>query len=266
MSVIADGHTRPAFSHRSDDIFVASYPRSGTTWLQMIVYQLVADRQPFEHLSQVFPFLERALRSGRAFDECRPPRLFKTHLPFRHVAGRPGKYIYIVRDGRDVLVSYFHFHRAYLGATDSFDEFFEKFMAGNVLYGSWFRHVASWKTGADDANVLVVTYEQLLSSFDETISRIGSFLGCHVDPETRRRVHQQCSFAAMRRLESKFDPVLERALEAAPGSAPHTIPVASGSFLRQGVAGAWKSVLSSDQARAFEMVAAEFFSPALTTT
>ena len=73
------------FSPRPDDIFVASYPRSGTTWVQFILYQLTTPGDmKFDHISQISPWFERSLALGtmRAsdFEAFASPRLFKTHL------------------------------------------------------------------------------------------------------------------------------------------------------------------------------------------
>src|SRR5262249_44283474 len=135
------------FSPRQSDIYVASYPRSGTSLVQMLLHQLTTDGGvTFEHISHVMPFLERALRgsSGDQLERLPSPRIFKTHLPYKNVSHWPGRYLYVSRDGRDVLVSYFHMYKTYVNSAAEFSAFFNDFLAGRVQYGSWFQHVANW--------------------------------------------------------------------------------------------------------------------------
>jgi hypothetical protein len=59
---------------RPDDIFIATYPRSGTTWMQMILYQLTTDGEmDMPHMAQHCPWFERSMNSAQGFDN-RPSR------------------------------------------------------------------------------------------------------------------------------------------------------------------------------------------------
>ena len=60
------------------------------------------------------------------------------------------KHICVARDGREVLVSYYLFRRAYFEADHSFSDFFDDFLAGRLHYGSRFEHVAAWRAHAQD--------------------------------------------------------------------------------------------------------------------
>lgn len=66
------------FVPRPDDIFIITYPRSGTTWMQMILYQLTTDGDmEFPHIYEYCPWFERSSRSGLGFEARPSPRLFK---------------------------------------------------------------------------------------------------------------------------------------------------------------------------------------------
>src|SRR5262249_53032518 len=134
------------FQPRVDDLFIVTYPRSGTTWMQMILYQLATDGElDFDHIYQVCPYFEVSRGRSDGFAGAPEPRTFKSHLAYRDIP-KGCKYIYVARDGRDVAVSYFHFSRTHLGFRGTFDEFFDLFLQGKVEPASWFEHVKGWWT------------------------------------------------------------------------------------------------------------------------
>jgi len=229
---------------RPTDVFISSYPRSGTTLTQWILYLLTHEEQPDPaHLTKVSPWFERSLAIGEltASDLGRfpSPRVFKSHLP-RQWLPDGARYIYVERDGLDVLVSYFHFYRAYLGFEGTLDDFYGRFMDGRVQYGSWFEHVAGWRERASDPDVLIVRYEDLLNERKASIERIVDFLGWDRSEGWVDRAVIESSFDAMKRRESVFDHATALLLER--GVNPQ-------SFLRSGQSGRGVDALSDAQAR-----------------
>src|SRR5207249_11559783 len=82
--------THLEFVPRTDDVFIVTYPRSGTTWMQMILYQLTTDgNMDFTHIAEYCPWFEKSLRSARGFETRPSPRLFKSHLPYREIPKGP---------------------------------------------------------------------------------------------------------------------------------------------------------------------------------
>jgi Sulfotransferase domain len=241
------------FNARPDDVFIVTYPRSGTTWMQMILYQLATDgSMEFDHISQRVPFFERMFLSGRDPDALASPRIFKSHLPWRGglrrhaLLGIPksgGRYIYVVRNPGDVAVSYYHFHRTHLAYAGTFERFLAEFIAGKVLMGSWFCHVAEWRTHADSANVLFLKYEDLTHDLERCIRRIAAFCGFDVSAEQWPRIIERCSFAFMKQHEAQFDHLTETLIER--GQKLHA-------FLRTGRAGEASASLTAEQADAFK--------------
>lgn len=229
---------------RPTDVFVSSYPRSGTTLTQWILYLLTHEDEPHPtHLSSVSPWFERSLAIGELtaedLERFPAPRVFKSHLP-REWLPDGARYVYVERDVRDVLVSYYHFYRAYLGFEGSLDEFYVRFMAGRVQYGSWFDHVAGWRAHAADPDVLIVRYEDLLTERKKVIERMLRFLGWERDERSVDRAVIESSFDAMKRRESVFDHATALLLER--GVRPQ-------SFLRSGTAGGGDTELSETQQR-----------------
>lgn len=250
------------FVPRPDDIFIVSYPRSGTTWLQMILHQLHSDgSMDFKHISQVIPFFERiVLNGGPDPQTLKSPRIFKSHLPYRGMRSngpvsvpKGCRYIYIARDGRDVAVSYYHFHTSHLGLREPFERFFERFVRGNVQYGSWFRHVAGWWTHRNDANVLFLTYEELVRDLPAAVRRIADFCGLQISAAEYPRILARCSFGYMKQHEDRFDHLTE--VMWAAGYRPNV-------FLRAGRAGTGRRELTSEQNASFESASRRWLHPA----
>ncbi len=229
---------------RPTDVFISSYPRSGTTLTQWILYLLTHEEQPDPaHLTKVSPWFERSLAIGEVtaseLERFPSPRVFKSHLP-RGWLPDGARYIYVERDGSDVLVSYFHFYRAYLGFEGTLNDFYLRFMDGRLQYGSWFEHVAGWHERASDPDVLIVRYEDLLGDRKASIERILEFLGWERDERWVDRAVIESSFDAMKRRESLFDHATALLLER--GVRPQ-------SFLRSGQSGRAADELTGAQMR-----------------
>jgi hypothetical protein len=200
----------------------------------------------FPHITQACPWFERSLKDGTAYDALPAPRVFKSHLSYRRVPKGPCKYLYVARDGRDVAVSYYHFYTTHMGFKGTFAEFFERFLKGEVQYGSWFRHVRRWWAHRDDPNVLFLRYEDLAADLPGCVRKISAFFGLPIAPERWPGILECCSFAFMKQHESQFDPLLSLLYEQ--GFRPHA-------FLRQGRSGGWRGQLSDEQARRFDRAA-----------
>ena len=229
---------------RESDVFISSYPRSGTTLTQWILYLLAHDAQPEPtHLTKASPWFERSLAIGELrasdFERFPSPRIFKSHLP-REWLPDGARYIYVERDGLDVLLSYFHFYRAYLGFEGSLDEFHLRFKEGRLQYGSWFNHVAGWRARATDPDVRIVRYEDLLRDRRASIQGMVEFLGWDCDERGVDRAVIESSFEAMKKRESVFDHATALLLER--GVSPE-------SFIRAGESGRGADALTDAQAR-----------------
>lgn len=114
-------------------------------------------------------------------------RLIKTHEPYSRAYGRA---IYLVRDVRDVAVS-FREQRSVWGFPDeSFGDFLVRFARGEVGgYGTWQEHVASWLPGVNaGSDILLVRYEELISDTAPRLGEMAKFLGVPVDESRIREV------------------------------------------------------------------------------
>lgn len=217
------------------DAVLGSYPRSGGTWLSIMLG---------EHLTGT----SFDLRSG---DDALPmvgegtPQLsipgggwlYRSHEPYRREYRRP---IVLVRDPRDVVISYFHFQRDRLEIFDgTLPEFVDGFVAGTIdHYGAWNDHVDSWLAGGDDR--VVVRYEELRADPARELQRILDFLGIEWDAARLEHVAQANSFDRMREKEQVSS-------EATPEDRPD-----SARFVRAGHVGGWRESLDEDSLRKLE--------------
>lgn len=232
-----------SYRPRPDDIFVATYPKCGTTWMQHIVWLLSEGGRPLsaeERLTEKFPHLEEV---GSAFVEgLAAPRLVKTHLPFPMTPYHPeARYVYVARNPLDCAVSFFHHTRGFVKHYDfadgTFDDFFECFIAGRVDWGSYFDHLVSWGRRADDPNVLFTTFEAMRSDPRSVVIGAGRFLGGRFadsadDPRIVEQVVDHSSFARMRKNQQRWS-----------SQRPEGMPP----FVRKGEVGDWENYFTPDQ-------------------
>lgn len=229
------------WSTRPTDIFLCTYPKSGTTWLQMILYQLQTDgdMERIPHLSIAIPHFEE---SALPIEGLPNPRVFKSHLPFWAVP-KGGKMIYVTRDGQDVANSFFHHMQTVKLYKGSFDQFFDAFLAGRVPYRSWFAHLAGWSKARSRPDVLVVHYEDMLADLEREVRRIAAFCGIPIDETQMPRILERCSFAYMKTQEDKLDVgTYERHLQAMISARQTDVM-----FIREGKKGKGRDRLSEAQ-------------------
>jgi hypothetical protein len=227
------------------DIFVVSYPKCGTTWLQYIVYLLIRRRplRAADVLTDDFPHLEEV--GSSCVEAQADPRLIKTHLRFEMTPFSPGAhYLFIARNPFDCAVSFFHhtrgFPRHYDFSDGSFSEYFECFLAGEVDFGGYFEHFRSWYRQRTLDNVLFLTYEALTNDPKRVIRRIARFLGSRALASIRTEsdldaLIDESSLSSMRRDQQRWS-------SARPDWAP--------AFVRSGKVGGWPAHFTPGQARA----------------
>lgn len=227
---------RYLYRPRKDDLFIVSYPKSGTTLMQMMLYQMTSSgSMEIPHIDCVAPWIDRWFLRGKAdmLESLSSPRFFKSHLLYNWVP-KDRKIIYVVRDVRDVAISCYHHYCLVTGKQPALDKYIDDFLRGNSpLFGSWFEHVASWLPHRSDANILFLRYEDVISDLPGTIWAVSKFWGVSVAPEDLPRILERCGFNFMKQHNSKFDPRLESQ--------------ADWEFIRKGTSGEGRSVFSPEQ-------------------
>ena len=254
-----------SFKFRNDDIVIATYAKSGTTWTQQIVSQLIFGGAEGLNVHQMSPWVDLRIlppEALAALDGQKHRRFVKTHLPVDALVFSPkAKYIYIGRDGRDAAWS---FHNHHYNATD---EYFELYNTGAIhggpplergsaephdFYTGWFNgdgfpiwpywhHIRSWWAIRDLPNVMLVHFNDMKADLEGTISRIAKFLDIKIDPARMPEIVGHCSFDYMK---SHGTEVAPRGGIMWKGGA-HT-------FINKGTNGRWRDILTPAEVAAYE--------------
>lgn len=166
-------------------------------------------------------------------------------MPGRDPAHSPAKYIYITRNPKDVAVSFYHHmnHTHHLTFNLDWNEYFESFLKGDVLFGSWFDHVLEWWKQKDADNILFMRYEDMKMDLPGSVKRISQFMGYSLEESVIDTIAEQCTIESMR-----ADP-LGNPDEYPPFKA---VVDKSTSFLRKGIVGDWKNHFSDEQSSRFD--------------
>jgi Sulfotransferase domain len=193
----------------SDDVFVASYPRSGNTWVRFLLADLTTGERP--DFPQVDRLIPRVGRHDGAPRLAAGHRLIKTHEAYRPAYRRA---IYLVRDVRNVLVSWYGVTRPDPDDLGDFDGFVDDFVTERASpYGCWIDHVRGWLRAPEDgAQVLVCRFEELRAAPQATVERIAAFIGLDPQHGNIERALARNSAAAMRELEGVNVDYLRRAI------------------------------------------------------
>ncbi|XP_039620599.1 sulfotransferase 1C2-like [Polypterus senegalus] len=243
------------FEAKPDDVLVATYPKAGTTWMIEIVDCIlsggVTDKIRNQPSGTRAPFIELC-KSSHSYpgvdilDATPSPRLVNTHLPVKLVP--PSfwesncRIIYVARNAKDVLVSYYFFHKLNLRMpeTGSWEEFFESYLSGKVAWGSWFDHVTTWWDIRQRQQVLYIFYEDIVQDPQRVIERVSPFLGRTFGRTVIDEIMKHTAFSNMKdNPMTNFSNLPWFNLKVSP-------------FMRKGKVGDWKNHFTVAQNERFE--------------
>ncbi|MBA2272837.1 MAG: sulfotransferase domain-containing protein [Actinobacteria bacterium] len=193
------GHQRPVLRVRARyltpyDALLATYPRSGSTWMRFLLYESLSGQSADFDVVNTY--------TGRNARRVLPGggRVVGTHDPYSR---GDRKVVYLARDPRSVVISEYKLAKRQ-GSDQSFDEFFFAFLEGNTNpFGSWADHVRYWMTSvpARRGHLHLVKFEELRSKPEETLAQVTNFLGVSLDASTIEAVVRNNAVERMRAKE-----------------------------------------------------------------
>jgi aryl sulfotransferase len=265
------------FPFRPDDIIIASWGKSGTTWMQQIISQLVFldIDDPIPHLHTISPWVDMRLPplepTLAQLEAQKHRRFIKTHAPLENLVLSPqAKYVFVARDGRDAIWS---LHHHMFNATPMFYQLINETpgRVGRALHRPdadprrYFLDVLKdeddesvvplpiWKTirgwyGVRELpNVLIVHYNDLKTDLRGEIQRIAEFLDIEVNGGRLDGVVERCTFEYMK----------AHAEEMSPEQVEMVFEGGAATFINKGTNGRWRDVLIADDVRLYEEKAVE---------
>nr|XP_002120573.1 sulfotransferase 6B1-like [Ciona intestinalis] len=240
-------------TYKDSDVIVASFAKTGTTWIRMIVHHLVYDSDPMRmeissKMNMPFSYLETGipLKFQVVNKLPLPRRVFGTHLNaqlvnLNKIKKSGAKVIYCIRNPKDQAVSWYHMYQNYPFrdhpnfkhfCPKSWDEFFKLYTSGKqplcTRDGEWYPdHVMSWYEHRDD--VMFVVYEEIKQNPVKGILEIAKFLNIPATLGRAQQIADMTSFNNMAANLKKGHPIKN--------------------FFRKGEVGDWKNYFSDDQSK-----------------
>ena len=256
---------------RDDDIIISTYAKSGTTWMQQIISQLIFNGKEGLEVAEMSPWIDLRVPPKQvkipAVEAQEHRRFIKTHLPVDALVFSPNaKYLYIGRDGRDVLWSLYNHHitanniwyealndtpglvgpkigKPLDSIVDYYHEWLDK--DGYPWWSMW-ENVNSWWEIKDLPNVMFVHFAKLKEDMPGMIRRIASFLDISIDESKWNDILKHCSFDYMKDNATKSVPLGGAFWD---GGAK--------TFIHKGTNGRWREVLTTEESEKYEKIATE---------
>lgn len=213
------------------DVVVVGYPKSGNTWMQSLMAGMLYGIDTVLLTDKLAQEIIPDVHARKYYKRFGALNMFKSHyLP------RPDykRVIYLVRDGRDALVSYYHFHQK-LGRAVTIDKMLDE---GEWLFPSyWHEHVEAWLENPYDADIIFVKYEDLKTKPLEVLRRISEFLGIKRDDTFMQKLINGTDIDKMR----------ARVINSGGMANQNWVGKKGGDFFRKGIVGDYKNTLNEKQ-------------------
>jgi len=256
------------FEFRDDDVIVATYAKSGTTWTQQIVGQLIHQGDPEVVIAELSPWWDMRIvpPEARAAVLAQPHRrVVKTHLPADALNLSPKvKYLYVARDGRDVIWSLHNHHANHTEqafeilngtpgrvgpplpkADPDIRRYFMTWLENDgAPYWSFWENVATWWALKDLPNVRLVHFARLKADLEGEMRSIADFLDVEIPRAKWPAVVEHCTFDWMKANAARIAPAGGMFWEGG-----------ADTFIHKGTNGRWRDVLSPAESLAYERMA-----------
>ena len=230
-------------SIRPTDVFLVTYPKSGTTWMAFLLANIIYSKQYTEQniilnlrtLPEIVPDINELYSAGAdlsKYAHLPNPRVFTVHARYDRAFPRV---IYILRDPRSVMVSYWHHKRL---VDPGFDLSLKDFIAKDDHWPTlWNKHVEEWLFRGHK-NVMTVRYEEMDVNALEIARKVIEFIKLPSDERTIKHAVEAAKFDNMKTLEDKYGRRVQGAHEER--------------FIRKGNTDSWREELDEESLRILE--------------
>ncbi len=227
---------------RDLDVHIVSHAKSGTTLTQMMLYQMTTDgSMDFEHIYDVSPWPSWQLAFGKKFDYSAQRRLIKYHDSYSFLSHvKKGKFLFLIRELKDVLASFYQHLKDYYQEEKSFEEW------APPMIEHWYKYNKACLKNESNLEILYVNYEDTIADKSKQIDRIADFLGIELSSSHKERVIERTAFDFMKKHETKF------------GDQPDNKKIYN-NFIRKGKVGEGKQLLNEELLLKSNELAKDFF-------
>ena len=251
---------------RDDDIVIATYAKAGTTWMQQIVAQLMFDGDPDVAVAEMSPWVDLRVPPKEVklplLEAQTHRRFMKTHLPVDAIRFSPqAKYLYIGRDGRDVVWSMYNHHvnanQTWYDALndtpgrvgppigpppDDIRQYWREWLdRDGYPFWSFWENVRSWWAVRDLPNVKFIHFANLKHDMAREIRGIAEFLDIPIKESRWEAILEHCSFEWMKKNATKTVPLGGAFWDAG-----------AEVFINKGVNGRWSQTLTPEEVAEYE--------------
>ncbi|KAK6129768.1 hypothetical protein DH2020_036475 [Rehmannia glutinosa] len=261
--------TQKYFKAKDSDIILASFPKSGTTWLKALTFSIAnrniyatIDQNPLliTHPQEVVPCLEFNLYLNKENPDLQHfsnPRIFSTHIPFKSlpdsIRESECKIIYVCRNPLDQFISERQFVLENKIQNDTvlplkLEESFDMFCQGIQVTGPvWDHTLGYWNVYLKNPEkVLFLKYEDLKHDITFYLKKIAEFLGCPFSLEEENQgvteqISKLCSFENLKNLDVNKTGYFTGVMK-------------NSSFFRKGEVGDWTNYLTPAMAERFKNI------------
>lgn len=188
----------PINETQPEDVFIVGFPKSGNTVMQHIIAHLVYGVNEEVSRSMV-NLITPDVYSNSHYFRFNSVCFFKSH---ERPQPNYKKVIYLLRDGREALLSYYHMVKN-MGGDVSLNDLYEGKV--NIFGGMWHEHLNEWEKNPYEADMLFIKYEDLKTNKLDVLNRLCVFLDLKRTSQELGKVLEHTSFEFMKQLEQKDD-------------------------------------------------------------
>jgi aryl sulfotransferase len=267
-NALMDSDRWDSFKFRDNDIIIDTWAKSGTTWTQQIVGQLVFNGEAGLPVMDIAPWFDMRcfpLEEVMELVEGQTHRRFvKSHLPADALLISPkAKYIFLARAGKDVAWSFYNHIR---NMTDEFfdmindvpgrvgptidrppegvHDFFHGFLDHGGFYDwSYWEHIQSWWDIRETPNVQIFHFNELKADLPGSIRRMAEFLEIEIDEARFPDIVEHCTFDYMKEHADELSGMLEMGWEGG-----------GRTFIHRGTNERWRDVLTAEDHEKYDSI------------